>query len=197
MDFPEPSPHGAQPFPESGRVVLLVDDDAELRTAMRDFLSNAGCHVLEARNAYDGLFLAAQYGGSIQLIVTEINLLPVSGIKLAENVLRLFPQTGVLCMSACEESRPVKYWMKYLSASFLRKPFSPFELHEMVHDVLGDRYEDAPMPVLDVRPAGLGVAELISGTGRYAGEESGAAGLEGGRGYSNNSADPAFWLKDF
>lgn len=141
---------------------------------MRDFLSNSGCRVLEARNTYDGLFLCAQYGWGIHLLITEINLLPVSGIKLAENVLRIFPQIQVLCMSDCEETRPVKYWMKYLDASFLRKPFSPFELHEKVHDLLGTRYEDAPMPVLDVQPA-----------------EAGA------RGYSSNSGDPGFWLKEF
>lgn len=170
----EPEPTWREnPPPDAARTVLLVDDDTELRTAMRDFLARSGLRVLEARNTYDGLFLSAQYGWGIHLLITEINLLPVSGIKLAENVLRLFPQTQVLCMSACEETRPVKYWMKYLNAYFLPKPFSPFDLHEKVHDILGDRYEDAPMPVVD------------------------AQRLPEARGYSSNSGDPAFWLKEF
>ena len=134
---------------------------------MRDFLAGSGCRVLEARNSYDGLFLAAQYGHGIHLLVTEINLLPVSGIKLAENVLRLFPQTQVLCMSACEETRPVRHWMKYLNASFLPKPFSPFDLHEKVHAILGERYEEAPMPVLDIRPGEPGWP-IDRGLGRHA-----------------------------
>lgn len=178
--FTDPVPAGAQPPPDANQTVLLVDDDVELRTAVRDFLANSGCRVLEARNTYDGLFIAAQHGQAINLLITEINLLPVSGIKLAENVLRLYPQTQVLCMSECEESRPVKYWMKYLNASFLRKPFSPFDLHEMVHDLLGNRYEDAPMPVLDVQPS-----------------EAGDLSDRGARGYSSNSGDPRFWLKEF
>lgn len=169
---PDPSWRGNPP-PDPARTVLLVDDDLGLRTAMRDFLARSGLRVLEARDSYDGLFLSAQYGWGIHLLVTEIDLLPVSGIKLAENVLRLFPHTQVLCMSAAEESRPVKYWMKYLNASFLRKPFSPFDLHEKVHAMLGDSYEDASMSVLDAEPR------------RQV------------RGWSSNSGDPAFWLKEF
>ena len=168
----EPSWQGKPP-PDLVRTVLLVDDDVELRTAMRDFLARSGLRVLEARDSYDGLFLCAQYGWSIHLLATEINLLPVSGIKLAENVLRLFPHTQVLCMSACEETRPVKYWMKYLNAAFLPKPFSPFDLHEKVHAILGDRYEDAPMPVMDDQPRPAATR------------------------YSSNSGDPGFWLKEF
>lgn len=180
MDTLDPSSAGAQPTsPDDGRTILLVDDDAALRTAMRDFLAVSGYRVLEARNSYDGLFLAAQHGPAIRLLVTEINLLPVGGIKLAENVLRLFPQTQVLCLSECEETRPVKYWMKYLSASFLRKPFSAVEFHERVSAMLGDPWEEAIQATLG------------------AGPDPRDAETTGARGYSSNSADPAFWLKEF
>jgi DNA-binding NtrC family response regulator len=172
MEPLEPSHSSTPPSPEPGRTILLVDDDIELRTAMRDFLTQSGCRVIEARNSYDGLFQCAQYGWAIHLLVTEINLLPVSVIKLAENALRLFPHIQVLCTSACEETRPIRHWMKYLNASFLPKPFSSFDLHEKVHELLGDRWEEAPMPVQDIRPAG-------------------------NRAHSSNSADPSFWLKDF
>lgn len=192
MELPD-SPWQEPAAPDAG-TVLLVDDDESLRAAVRDFLAGSGCRVLEARNAYDGLFLAAQHGHGIRLLVTEINLLPVSGIKLAENVLRLFPHTQVLCMSAGPETRPIRHWMKYLDAAFLPKPFSPFDLHEKVHAILADRYHEAPMPVGDARPSGPGVAELIAGTGRSA---AAAAPGRMGAGYSSNSADPGFWLREF
>lgn len=179
METLDPSGAGTPPIPpDNGRTILLVDDDAGLRTAMRDFLASSGCRVLEARNSYDGLFLAAQYGSAIRLLITEINLLPVSGIKLAENVLRLFPQTQVLCLSDCEETRPVRYWMKYLNASFLRKPFTPIDLHERVNAMLGDPWEEAALATLEAAP------------------DPRSADSAGARGYSN-SADPAFWLKEF
>jgi CheY-like chemotaxis protein len=133
-------------------LVLLVDGDTALRRAMRDFLMQSGCAVLEARDAYDGLFICAQYGTAINLLITEINLLPVGGIKLAENALRLWPKLQVLCMSADAEPGGVQYWMKYLNAQYLPKPFQPFQLHEKVFSLLGRRLEDAPMPILDAPP---------------------------------------------
>lgn len=134
--------------PYSG-LVLVVDGDAALRRAMRDYLMESGCAVLEARDAYDALFIIAQYGKSIDLLITEINLLPVGGIKLAENALRLVPSLQVICTSADVEMRGVKYWMRYLRADFLPKPFAPHRLREKVFALLGHRYEDAPMPILD------------------------------------------------
>jgi two-component system response regulator ResD len=160
--------------PEYSGLVLIVDDDAELRRSMRDFLSQSGCRVLEARDAYDGLFACAQYGHSIDLLITELNLLPVGGVKLAENALRLWPRMQVLCMSAGADARGVQYWMRYLSADYLAKPFSPMELHEKVHALLGKRLEDAPMPVMDF-----------------------AAAAPDGLRPSTNMRDPLFWLTEF
>lgn len=134
--------------PYSG-LVLVVDGDAALRRAMRDNLMQSGCAVLEARDAYDALFIIAQYGKSINLLITEINLLPVGGIKLAENALRLVPSLHVICTSADVEMRGVKYWMRYLRADFLPKPFAAYQLREKVFALLDHNYEDAPMPILD------------------------------------------------
>jgi DNA-binding NtrC family response regulator len=159
---------------EGAPLILLVDDDMELRTVMRDFLSLAGFRVLEARNSYDGLFLAAQHGAAIQLLITETNLLPVGGIKLAENILRLYPQIQVLCVSDCEETRPVRYWMRYLNASFLRKPLTSDELEERVRDLLSWDWEAVAAPGPD-----LGTPQIQL------------------PGHSSNSGDPMFWLKEF
>jgi DNA-binding response OmpR family regulator len=160
--------------PDNPATVLLVDDDPELRKAMREFLEKSGCRVLEARNTYEGLFLCAQHGPLIKLLITEINLLPVSGIKLAENVLRICPRIQILCMSASEEFKGVRYWMRYLRAEYLRKPFSPFDLHQKVQGLLRSR-EDTPLPIPDPREAPAASPEHPS----------------------NNEHDPMFWLKEF
>lgn len=174
MEFEDLATHPEDRIEDRETLILIVDEDAELRRAMRDFLGNSGCKVLEARNSYDGLFTIAQYGSSIDLLITEINLLPVGGIKLADNALRLCPRMEILCMSENSEMKGIRYWMNYLQAEFLPKPFSPFQLHEMVFSLLGNRWEDAPMPVLDFRPA---VPDAMP--------------------HSTNARDPMFWLKEF
>jgi two-component system, cell cycle response regulator CpdR len=125
-------------------LVLVVDDDAELRRVMRAALTEAGCAVLEARDAYEGLFACAQYGNALHLLITEINLLPVGGIKLAENALRLWPHIQVLCTSADAEPKGVHHWMRYLSAEFLPKPFTAPQLQRAAFRMLAKRDQDFP-----------------------------------------------------
>lgn len=144
--------------------ILLVDDDPQLRRSMREFLETSGFSVLEARNSYDGLFTLAQHGLQIRLIITEVNLLPVGGIKLAENALRLFPHLQVLCMSTGVDEKGMQYWMRYLGAQFLQKPFSPFQLHEKVHLALGRHIEDAAISILDYQSTMQGDPDQVMST---------------------------------
>ena len=189
--------------PYSG-MVLVVDGDAGLRRAMRDYLMRSGCAVMEARDAYDALFLIAQYGKSINLLITEINLLPVGGIKLAENALRLVPSLQVICASADVEMRGVKYWMRYLRADFLPKPFAPQQLHEKVFALLGHRYEDAPIPILDYgRDPWLAAKAAVPAPAHHPARIPSPARWEAFRPHmemskpASNDDDPLFWLKEF
>jgi DNA-binding response OmpR family regulator len=164
-------PEGFQP--EQGEWILLVDDDPELRRSMKEFLETSGFNVIEARNSYDGLFAVAQFGSQIRLLITELNLLPVGGVKLAENALRLAPHLQILCMSTEVDTQGLSYWMRYLNAQYLLKPFSPFELHEKVHMTLGRHLQDAPISILDYHePATLDAMR------------------------SSNENDPMFWMEE-
>jgi DNA-binding response OmpR family regulator len=192
MEFLQPYPPESDPGPrppDAAKVILLVDDDMELRTSLRDFLVNLGFQVLEARDAYDGLFLCAQYGTRIDILLTEINLLPVGGIKLAENALRLWPQIQVVCMSQAFDAPGTKYWMRYLGAHFLRKPFTPLELHECLQMVSGQIQDGMPLPLPEngVSPTSSQFWER-----RYPPESPQAIGFE-----RSDSQDPTFWMKEF
>ncbi len=187
----------------SAGLVLLVDGDQVLRRAMRDFLQQSGCTVLEARDAYDALFTCAQYPGAINLMITELNLLPVGGVKLAENALRLWPRLQILCMSADADMRGVHYWMRYLNAQYLPKPFSPFQLHEKVFSLLGTHMDDARMPVLDILPDSIRPDPAPAHAPVNARLPSTLPRWDAFRSHTDtslpasNGRDPLFWLKEF
>lgn len=153
--------------------VLIVDEDVELRRSMREFLEASGFVVLDAKNSYDGLFLVAQHGARLRILITELSLLPVGGIKLAENALRLWPHLQIICMAELFDAKGIAYWMRYLNAQFLEKPFSPFELHERVFTALGERLTDAPFSILDYRATSSTILER-----------------------TNNQSDPNFWMQE-
>ncbi len=201
------------PFPEHsathslGKTVLLVDEDMGMRRGLRDFLVKSGFQVLEARNSYDALFLCAQHGQNIHLLLTELNLLPVGGVKLAENCLRLWPHLQVVCMSDPVHLPGIQYWMDYLGARFLEKPFSPFELHEAVHGALGLDTQRADMPIDDAfalpvyaSPEKAGLAQPLGALmdGPYDG--SAEAQLQSMPDFPTfimeSQSDPGFWMRD-
>ena len=62
------------PVEADQRVILLVDDDANVRRIVRAILSSAGYLVLVASDCDEALQTSDQYGGPIQLLLTDIRM---------------------------------------------------------------------------------------------------------------------------
>jgi nitrogen-specific signal transduction histidine kinase/CheY-like chemotaxis protein len=120
-----------------GLEVLLVEDDAEVRTVVRTFLDMLGCKVSVASSAEQAL-LALGPDASFDLLLTDIALgSGMRGTKLAAHAQERFPRLAILLMSgfsaelldADRESPP--------SWELLRKPYSREELAHAMARVLG------------------------------------------------------------
>jgi DNA-binding NtrC family response regulator len=117
--------------------ILLVEDEGSLRTVMKLFLEHSGFGVLEADNGVDALYMSGQYPGPIHLLVTDVEMSPMSGPELAEQVLLRRPETQVLFMSGNRQPEDLFNDMCLLNARFLGKPFNPSTLHHTVRQCLG------------------------------------------------------------
>lgn len=85
------------PQPEGGReVILMVEDNAEIREMGATLLEDAGFEVHQAADADEALSLVAE-GLPFDLLFTDI-VMPgaMDGVALAVEVLRLRPGTPVL-----------------------------------------------------------------------------------------------------
>jgi len=69
---------------------LLVEDDADLRQGLADYLRLSGVHVTEAGSGVG--FYRALRGGDFDVAIVDINLPDVSGFELARD---LAPERGV------------------------------------------------------------------------------------------------------
>jgi len=120
----------------SGRKVLLVEDDSEVRAVMRRFLDSFHCVVSEAPSAEQAL-LAIGAGHRFDLLLTDIALGPgMRGTELAARVQEQLPDVAVVLMSG--------YSAELLEADsgsppaweLLRKPCSREELGAAITRVL-------------------------------------------------------------
>lgn len=115
---------GRLPAAAGRGLVLLVEDDAEVRRVVRMQLTELGYPVLEAASGEEGLELIDQVDG-IALVVSDM-VMPggVDGLTLARSVRAAHPGVGVLLMSGyAGEQRPATDEFPLLA-----KPFSGSEL---------------------------------------------------------------------
>jgi two-component system cell cycle sensor histidine kinase/response regulator CckA len=117
-------------------VVLLAEDDVNLRALTRDILASEGYTVLESRDVEDAIRIAEHQDGTIHLLLTDVVMPHMSGRALAEAVKRVRPDVKVLYMSGYTDDAIVHHGVLDPGTALLQKPFTPAALAHKVRGVL-------------------------------------------------------------
>ena len=131
--------------------VLLVEDEADVRTLTCEFLNAAGYQVLTAVDGEDGLDIGHKFADSIDVLVTDVVMPRMRGPELAKRLKRRLPDLKVVYMSGyTEEFSEGQSLLE--GASFLQKPFSRDALLRQIHDTLkGKPAEQVERPTFSLR----------------------------------------------
>lgn len=114
----------------SGRgLVLLVDDNHEIRRTIRRQLAKAGYAVLEAGSGEEALSLVDGVG-ELRALISDVVMPGMSGFRLAREALRLRPGLPIVLMTGFDGSREDE--REGLSLPVLGKPFEADELVRLI-----------------------------------------------------------------
>jgi CheY-like chemotaxis protein len=117
-------------------VVLLVEDEDEVKAVMSQVLARAGYDVHEASSGHRALALAADLP-RIDLLITDVVMPGISGPDLAANLTVRLPGLPVLFVSGYVDSAQRERVLRLQPHSrFLAKPFGIEELAEAVHETM-------------------------------------------------------------
>ncbi len=116
--------------------VLLVEDEAGVRTLIRMILEKDGLTVIEASNGREALLLSQQHTGPIELMATDIIMPDMSGPQIAKQLTALRPDMKVLFLSGYADDVIVRHGFLDEGVPFLEKPFTKDGLLKKVHEVL-------------------------------------------------------------
>ena len=106
----------------SREVILVVEDEALVRTLLVDVLVDAGFAVLSARNADEAIKIL-ESRADVRVVVTDINMPgSMDGLKLAAAVRDRWPPVRIIITTA--RQKPESTDMPSESA-FIRKPYDP------------------------------------------------------------------------
>ena len=122
--------------PDSGPVILLVEDEESVRRVAARILRNAGYVVLEAYNGAHALLIAAEFQGCIAVLLTDVVMPEVSGVELADWYRSAFPAGAVIFMSGYTDDDLFRQGLTREHIRFVNKPFSGARLLEAVADAL-------------------------------------------------------------
>jgi DNA-binding response OmpR family regulator len=122
--------------------ILVVDDKAELRTLLKQYLSQEGFDVVAASNGQEALFVARHE--KPDLILLDIMMPEMGGFEFMRAYSREADTPIILLTAKLEENDKV-LGLELGADDYITKPFSPRELAARVRAVLR-RMEKARLP---------------------------------------------------
>jgi DNA-binding response OmpR family regulator len=122
-------------------LVLVIDDDADIRGLLKELLGRAGYDVVESSNGRDGL--RALYSSSPDLVLLDVSMPELDGWQTLERIRDVSEVPVVMLTARAAELEKVR-GLKAGADDYVTKPFGRQELLARVEAHLrrsGDRVE--------------------------------------------------------
>ena len=115
--------------------VLIVEDEAMVRTVAERALTRHGYKVLTANNGEEALERLTEHGDDVELLISDVVMPLMDGPTMVREARKTFPDLPILFMSGYAEEQ-LRKSIDIANVAFLPKPFSVKELAEAVRRVL-------------------------------------------------------------
>ena len=119
--------------------ILIIDDDAALRTTLKKVLRLAGHTVLVAGEGGEGLRLFRQ--GSVDLVVTDLVMPGKDGIETIQELREEAPRLPILAISggtSVDRNGPLSDAESFGADASVAKPFELIDFLKVVDRLLGE-----------------------------------------------------------
>ena len=139
---PAPLASVAEPRSEPRRrlpTVLIAEDEDIVRRLAANVLSREGFHVVTAADGAEALRLYEDFGGPLDVLLTDVVMPGVGGRELAQRIRELDPALPIVFMSGYTGPAGGADLGALERSEFLQKPFSPRVLIETVRRAIDDK----------------------------------------------------------
>jgi two-component system cell cycle sensor histidine kinase/response regulator CckA len=139
LTLDSPPVHVRPPAAAGGdETVLLVEDEPAVREFAVATLREKGYAVVEAVNGEEGLRLARQHDGKIDLVLTDVVMPIMGGKEMADALRAAHPDMKILFTSGYTDDALVQHGVLRPDIKFLQKPYMTATLTRKVREVLDE-----------------------------------------------------------
>jgi PAS domain S-box-containing protein len=118
-------------------IILLAEDDLQVRTLLKDVISSLGYEVLLAVDGEEAVRLFSQHKDVVDLVLLDMAMPKLNGREAGEQIRRIKPFVKMLFMSGYASDAPEIKSLLGEGAGFLAKPVSVQQLSEKIRQALG------------------------------------------------------------
>jgi len=122
-----------------GKTILVAEDEVDLLTIMDMTLKGFGMNVITAKNGDEALFIQDDYDGTIDFLLTDMIMPELGGLKLAELVKEVRPETHILFMSGYPTRGDIANFNLPKDSIFMAKPVKPDILRDYLVQALNGK----------------------------------------------------------
>jgi len=119
------------------KIILVVDDEAEVRKLVGAMVNQFGYHALTADSGEHALTLYHHLHRPIDLLITDVVAPGMSGPMLADKLSAEQPGLKVLFISGYDNTQVVQKYVVERGHALLTKPFNLAQLKERVGELIG------------------------------------------------------------
>lgn len=123
--------------------ILLVDDEANVRTVFSDVLKRAGYRVKAVENGHKAVKEVEKKTYNLALV--DLRMPKMDGIEVLENIKKKKPEIPVIIYTGYGSVTTAVEAMRKGASDYLNKPFSPEELKLVIKKVL-EQKGNTPQP---------------------------------------------------
>jgi two-component system, cell cycle sensor histidine kinase and response regulator CckA len=117
-------------------IILLVEDNAQVRSLAAAILARKGYTVLEAADGSEAMRIIDQQHGAIDLLITDVIMPKIDGKKLHQMVVARHHGIKALFMSGYTDDVIARHGILEDGVTLIQKPFAVEEFARTVREVL-------------------------------------------------------------
>ena len=126
-------------LPGGSETVLLVEDEASVRSSLGRVLSRQGYTVIEARNGAEALQILDQTSKPVDLVMTDLLMPQMTGLELIPELQARLKHIQIIVMSGFDENAAMQGGTLPAGVAFLEKPFTIERVLQAVRGALDGR----------------------------------------------------------